>query len=131
MNSKSRLMLAVSIAVLLSILMSLTVAANPAAPGNPFVGPVRPNDTQVANPAAGPVGRAAAVKPIDQPNVKDYQRNQERMRLLAEGKDAEAAALDLTADRPRPGDPGRVRRHRHVHVEARRRVGSLRQGGPE
>ena len=36
MNSKSRLMLAVSIAVLLSILMSLTVAANPAAPGKPL-----------------------------------------------------------------------------------------------
>ena len=39
MNSKSRLMFAVSIAVLLSILMSLTVAANPIAPGKEFVGP--------------------------------------------------------------------------------------------
>ena len=96
MNSKSRLMLAVSIAVLLSILMSLTAAANPAAPGNPFVGPVRPNDTQVASPAAGPIGRAAAVKPLDQPNFKDYQRNQERMRLLEAGQTAEAAALALT-----------------------------------
>ncbi len=96
MNSKSRLMLAVSIAVLLSILMSLTAAANPAAPGNPFVGPVRPNDTQVANPAAGPTGRAAAVKPLDQPNFKDYQRNQERMRLLESGQTADASALDLT-----------------------------------
>ncbi len=47
MNSKSRLTLAVSIAVLLSILMSLTAAANPAAPSNPFVGPVRSDDTQV------------------------------------------------------------------------------------
>ena len=44
------------------------------------------------------IGRVAAPKPIDQPNVKDYQRNQERMRLLAEGKDAEAAALSMTAD---------------------------------
>jgi immune inhibitor A len=96
MNSKSRLMFAVSIAVLLSILMSLTAAANPAAPGNPFVGPVRPNDTQVAEPAAGPTGRAAAVKPLDQPNFKDYQRNQERMRLSEAGQAAEASALDLT-----------------------------------
>ena len=96
MNSKSRLMLAVSIAVLLSILMSLTAAANPAAPGNPFVGPVRPDDTQVANPAAGPIGRAAAVKPIDQPNVKDYQRNQERMRLLEAGKTLRPPRLVLT-----------------------------------
>ena len=96
MNSKSRLMLAVSIAVLLSILMSLTAAANPAAPGNPFVGPVRPNDTQAVNPAAGPIGRTTAVKPIDQPNFKDYQRNQERMRLLESGQSAEASALDLT-----------------------------------
>ena len=96
MNSKSRLMLAVSIAVMLSILMSLTAAANPAAPGNPFVGPVRPNNAQVADPAAGPTGRAAAVKPLDQPNFKDYQRNQERMRLLEAGQIAEASALDLT-----------------------------------
>ena len=98
MNSKSRLMLAVSIAVLLSILMSLTATASPAAPDSPFVGPVRPDDTQVANPAAGPHGRAVTPKPIDQPNPKDYQRNQERMRLLAAGQDAEAAALSLTAD---------------------------------
>jgi immune inhibitor A len=98
MNSKSRLMLAVSIAVLLSILMSLTAAANPAAPSNPFVGPVRPDDTQIAQPAVGPIGRVATSKPIDQPNVKDYQRNQERMRLLEAGKDAEAASLAMTAD---------------------------------
>ena len=98
MNGKSRLMLVVSIAVLLSIFMSFTVAASPAAPGNPFIGPVRPDDTLVANPAAGPHGRVATPKPIDQPNVKDYQRNQERMRLLAEGKDAEAAALAMTVD---------------------------------
>ena len=96
MNSKSRLMLAVSIAVMLSILMSLTAAANPAAPGNPFVGPVRPNNAQVADQAAGPTGRAAAVKPLDQPNFKDYQRNQERMRLIEAGQIAEASALDLT-----------------------------------
>ena len=97
MNRRSRLMLAVSLALLLSIIMSLTAAANPAAPGTDFVGPVRP-ETQIASPGAGPIGRAATAKPIDQPNVKDFQRNQERMRLLEAGKDAEAASLAKTAD---------------------------------
>ena len=89
MNRKSRLMLIVSIALLLSTLLSLTAAANPAAPGNDFIGPQRP-DAQVGKPAAG------AIKPIDQPNLKDYQRNQERMRLLEAGQTAEASALALT-----------------------------------
>jgi len=37
-----------------------------------------------------------AVKPIDQPNVKDYWRNQERQRLLEAGQTAEASALGLS-----------------------------------
>ena len=97
MSRRSRLMLAVSLALLLSIITSLTAAANPVAPGTDFVGPVRP-ETQIATPGGGPIGRAATAKPIDQPNVKDFQRNQERMRLLEAGKDAEAASLAKTAD---------------------------------
>ena len=57
---------------------------------------MRPNNAQVADQAAGPAERVAAIKPLDQPNFKDYQRNQERMRLLEAGQIAEASALDLT-----------------------------------
>ena len=35
-------------------------------------------------------------KPIDQPNPKDYQRNEERMRFLEAGQTAEAASLALS-----------------------------------
>ena len=37
-------------------------------------------------------------KPIDQPNLKDYLRNQERLRLLESGFSAQADMLSLTAD---------------------------------
>ena len=109
MNSKSRLMFAVSIAVLLSILMSLTAAANPTAPGKEFVGPERPDGAGCKSghrPSGGP-----RFKPIDQPNPKDYQRNEERMRLLEAGQTAEAASLALSGSDRVLGHPGRVRRH--------------------
>ncbi len=38
------------------------------------------------------------VKSIDQPNIKDYWRNQERLRLLESGMSAQADNLSLTAD---------------------------------
>ena len=88
MSRNYRVTLAVSIALLVCMLLSLTVAASPPAPGDrPSAQP--PVDIQVGKPSA-------TQKPIDQPNIKDYQRNQERMRLLEAGKTAEAAALAQT-----------------------------------
>ncbi len=49
MKRRYRWMLVLTIAMLASLLLSLTAAANPAAPSNPFIGPVRPDDTQVAS----------------------------------------------------------------------------------
>ena len=44
-----------------------------------------------------PPGRDKA-KPIDQPNIKDYLRNQERLRLFESGMSAQADSLSLKAD---------------------------------
>jgi immune inhibitor A len=88
MKGKLSLTLAVSLALLASLFFVFTAAANPPAPdarGAALVGPVDQTAPKVA-----------PVKPFDQPNVKDYARNQERMRLLAAGQVAEADALALT-----------------------------------
>ncbi len=45
---------------------------------------------------ASPQTRQASVKSIDQPNIKDYQRNQYRMTQLRSGNSAEAASLALS-----------------------------------
>lgn len=88
MRGKLSLTLAVSLALLASLFFVFSAAATPPAPDAreaAFVGPV-----DLTAP------KAAAVKPIDQPNIKDYARIQERMRLLAAGQVAEADALALT-----------------------------------
>jgi immune inhibitor A len=88
MKGKLSLTLAVSLALLASLFFVFSAAATPPAPdahGAAFVGPV-----DLTAPKVAPV------KPFDQPNIKDYARNQERMRLLAAGQVAEANALALT-----------------------------------
>jgi immune inhibitor A len=92
MSRKSRLTLTVSIALLVCLLLSLTAQASPPAPGDRVLGPLA-GDVEVGTSSVDGIGKS-----IDQPNIKDYQRIQERMRLLAAGKDAEAAALAQTAD---------------------------------
>ncbi len=78
-----RLFNVLTIVVLLSsILTVLPVGANPPAPGDEVI--VKPADV---------VPGTQKVKPIDQPNVKDYLRMRERQRLLEAGQTAEAAAL--------------------------------------
>jgi len=92
MRGKLSLTLAVSLALLASLFFVFSAAANPPAPeahGAAFIGPV-----DLTAPKVAPT------KPMDQPNPKDFARNQERMRLLAAGQVAEADALALTgADR--------------------------------
>ena len=88
MKRNLRVSLAVLLALLIALQMVITVSASPPAPGDKL--PLTPNEN--VTPAQ------TNIKPIDQPNVKDFQRNQERMRLLKSGNRAAADALSLTAD---------------------------------
>ena len=88
MRGKLSLTLAISLALLASLLFAFSAAATPPAPdvrSDAFVGPVDLTAPQ-----------ATRAKPIDQPNYRDFVRNQERMRLLEAGQVAEADALALT-----------------------------------
>ena len=88
MKRNLRVGLAVLLALLIALQMVITVSASPPAPGDKL--PLNPNES--APPAQ------TNVKPIDQPNIKDYQRNQARMRLLKSGRTEAADQLALTAD---------------------------------
>jgi len=71
------------------------VMANPPFPeGEKPPVTVQPPEDVGLRPYAERVRRP--VKPIDQPNIKDYLRNRERQRLLEAGQTAEASALELT-----------------------------------
>ncbi|MGD8627099.1 MAG: hypothetical protein PVJ34_21365, partial [Anaerolineae bacterium] len=65
--------------------------ASPPYPEGPEAPLVPPEDTLMPV-----IERTQDTKPIDQPNPKDYARNQQRLRLLEAGQLAEANALDLT-----------------------------------
>ena len=89
MKRKLSLTLAVGLALMATLLFVFSASANPPAPGEKvFVGPVRSVD--------GTTPGKTAVKPIDQPNPKDYWRNQQRQRMLEAGQVAEANSLALT-----------------------------------
>ena len=88
MKRNLRVGLAVMLALLIALQMVITVSASPPAPGDKL--PLTPNEN--VTPAQ------PNIKPIDQPNVKDFQRNQERMRLLKSGGTEAADALSLTGD---------------------------------
>ncbi len=89
MKRKLSLTLAISIALLASLLMVMTVAANPPAPDD------HASIGQPTDILATRIQRSAS-KTIDQPNAKDYLRLRERQRLLEAGQTAEAAALAQT-----------------------------------
>jgi immune inhibitor A len=79
------IIVAVGLALTLTLLAALSVAANPPAPGDPtFQGPL-PENLNTKHPVPA--------KPIDQPNPKDLLRNRERQRLLEAGQTAQAASL--------------------------------------
>lgn len=91
MKRKLTFSVALSLALLASLLFVFSAAATPPAPGDqPFIGPR--NDVTLGQ------GKTLGVKPLDQPNPKDYWRNQERQRLLEAGQIAEANALALTGE---------------------------------
>jgi len=92
-----------AIAVLMIVTLTSPVTAAPPFPDEPQP-TARPQ--LPPQPSAGGILRAYPVrprrpiKPLDQPNIKDYLRNRERQRLLEAGLTAEANALSLTgADR--------------------------------
>ena len=85
MKLKLTLGVAVCVALLASLMLVMTAAANPPAPGD-----------QPYAPPPVESSRAKAVKPLDQPNPLDYWRMTERQRLLESGQTAEAAALAKT-----------------------------------
>ena len=93
MKRKLSLTIAISIALLASLLLVMTVAANPPAP----------DDQAAAGQPADILAtrtQRSTTKTIDQPNTKDYLRLRERQQLLEAGQTAEAAALAQTgADR--------------------------------
>jgi len=86
---------AIVVAVLMVVTLVSPAMANPPFPDEPGA-PIT-----VQPPEDRPLSRVARpVKPIDQPNIKDYLRNRERQRLLEAGLTAEANALALSgADR--------------------------------
>ncbi len=89
MKRKLTLTLAVGLALMATLLFVFSASANPPAPGEKvFVGPVRSVDDKAPS--------KTAVKPLDQPNPKDYWRNQQRQRLMETGQVAQADALALT-----------------------------------
>jgi immune inhibitor A len=89
--------------VILSMLLAVmpsSALANPPYPEGPAVSvPAPAPDQSVVGPAAA---RKAAVKPLDQPNIKDLLRNRERQRLLESAQvdqgiqPAQADALSLS-----------------------------------
>ncbi len=99
MKRKLSLTLAVGLALMATLLFVFSASANPPAPGDKvYAGPVKPVD--------GVAPGKTTVKPFDQPNPKDYWRNQQRQRMLESGQVAEANALALTGYRPGAGHPG-------------------------
>jgi len=87
--------LTIVVAVLTVLTMVTPALANPPFPDEP-VPPitVQPPEDTLLTPYAARALRP--VKPIDQPNIKDYLRLRERQRLLEAGLTAEANALQLT-----------------------------------
>ena len=89
MKRKLSLTLAVGLALMATLLFVFSASANPPAPGDKvYAGPVKPVD--------GVAPGKTTIKPFDQPNPKDYWRNQQRQRMLESGQVAEANALALT-----------------------------------
>ena len=89
MKRKLSLTLAVGLALMATLLFVFSASANPPAPGDKvYSGPVKPVD--------GVAPGKTTAKPIDQPNLKDYWRNQQRQRMLEAGQVAEANSLALT-----------------------------------
>lgn len=82
--------LAIAIAVLLVLSMAAPALASPPYPEGDEPAVVQPEGVKPFDPRP--------VKPFDWPNPKDYQRVQERMRLLEAGKVAEANALATTGE---------------------------------
>ncbi|MGE5603302.1 MAG: M6 family metalloprotease domain-containing protein, partial [Nitrososphaerales archaeon] len=78
------------VALVASLLLTAVAGANPPAPGDWTAQP--PVENQTGKHLTKPV------KPLDQPNIKDFQRNKERQRLLANGQYFEAQSLALDAD---------------------------------
>ena len=86
--------------VILSMLLAVLPAsalANPPYPDEPAVSVPAPAPDQ---PALGPAAaRKAAVKPLDQPNIKDYLRNRERQRQAEAGLAPQADVMLSGSDR--------------------------------
>jgi immune inhibitor A len=76
-----------TIVIMLSMVLVLPVGANPPAPGD---------DAPHKSGLDSLVTKSQKPKDIDQPNFKDYQRLQERLRLLEAGDYAGASALAQT-----------------------------------
>ncbi|HSR30555.1 MAG TPA: M6 family metalloprotease domain-containing protein, partial [Anaerolineae bacterium] len=88
--SKRRI-LAVGVAIFLLLALTGTVMASPPYPEGPERSvTIEPADQLLPS-------RAPGAKAIDQPNIKDYLRNEERQRLLEAGDTAGAEALSLVA----------------------------------
>jgi len=80
------------VAVITVLALAAPVLAHPPFPDEP----VPPSAVQLPEDGLYAVRAIRPVKPIDEPNIKDYLRNQERQRLLEAGLTAEANALQQT-----------------------------------
>ncbi len=81
------LVMAIVLAFTLTLAFAVSVGANPPSPGD---------RTAQSNPVdLGIKAPTSRTKPIDQPNLKDFLRNRERMRLVEAGKATEAADYKL------------------------------------
>ena len=88
MRRKLWIAMALSLALLATLLGVLTVAANPPAPENRTTGPILRADS---GPVVGKAGKA-----VDQPNPKDFARLEQRQRLLEAGQTAQASTLAMS-----------------------------------
>ncbi len=91
MRRKIWSVLAVTMALMISLTSVMSVGANPPAPDD-----VAPATLDTAVQSGKPVH--SGVKNVDQPNAADFLRMRERQRLLEAGQTAEAAALAQTGD---------------------------------
>jgi immune inhibitor A len=83
------------VTVLVVLALAAPAMASPPSPDGPVSSrAAQPPEDVTLRPYAARAVRPA--KPIDQPNIKDYLRNQERQRLLEAGLTAEADALAQT-----------------------------------
>ena len=90
MVRKTRFLLNLTIAVVLALMAVYPAAAMPIVGGDSPTNPAEPVGVQTVD---GPIAKP---KGIDQPNPIEFQRNQERLKLMDAGQLADAAALAKT-----------------------------------